>query len=59
MSETACPVCDPLGMGPPDHPCYPNPKLGDEWHGQYDPDNPQELYNALTFTQLERSGDGR
>lgn len=37
-----CPICTDLNIEP-DHPNYPNPELGDDWHGQYNPECPEEI----------------
>lgn len=40
-----CSVCEELGIES-DHPEYPNPELGDDYHGQYDPEHPEDvIYN--------------
>src|SRR6185437_10509575 len=43
---TSCPVCAELGLEP-DHPDYPEPAPGDTWHGQYDPEHPEQIDRAL------------
>lgn len=43
----ACHICESLGHPEYSHPDYPNPKPGDHWHGQYNVDDPQAVYDAL------------
>lgn len=38
-----CPICAEALMEQ-DHPDYPNPQAGDQWHGQYDPEHPELAY---------------
>lgn len=45
-----CPVCYGLGTEP-DHPPYADPQLGDDHHGQYDPDRPGDVTRALLAGQ--------
>jgi hypothetical protein len=42
QAPIVCEVCDVLGIDP-DHKQYDNPQMGDEFHGQYDPEHPEEL----------------
>jgi hypothetical protein len=39
---TDCPVCKELGIEP-DHAPYAGPRLGDDFHGQYDPEHPEDV----------------
>jgi hypothetical protein len=38
-----CPICESMGA-PTDHEPYDDPKVGDQFHGQYDPEHPEEIY---------------
>ena len=54
---TGCPICDSLSA-PPSHPNYPNPEPGDEWHGQYNVNNPQAVYDAMTNALAQMREEG-
>jgi hypothetical protein len=40
----SCPIFDDLVIEQ-NHPDYPDPQMGDEWHGQYDPDGDMSELN--------------
>lgn len=47
-----CPVCAEVGIEP-DHPDYPDPVLGDDYHGQFDPAHPEEVDAAMARWEAE------
>lgn len=44
--DYVCPVCEQMDA-PTDHDYYDNPQEGDQFHGQYDPEHPEEIDKAL------------
>ena len=47
-----CAICSAVGK-PVDHPLYDNPQVGDQFHGQYDPDHPERIDAALAGGNVE------
>jgi hypothetical protein len=53
--QITCPVCAEAGIYEFTHPPYPDPVIGDDWHGQYDPADPPTSIGTEIMTRLEAS----